>query len=156
LPGETVAERLALVADPDRIRPLISQIRPRINDFLGRAVDVVRARFGGPVSYASLPLEGVDWAWFDIIATDAAYRTAATARRYCEHIRAFVAQGRAQGKPVAVTEFGCATYRGAGDVAGVDNAMIEWGADGRAARLKGEYVRDENEQAIHLRELLDV
>lgn len=49
-------------------------------------------------SYASVvPLEGVDWAPFDISA--------------------FVAQGRAQGKPVAVTEFGCATFRGAGAVA---------------------------------------
>jgi hypothetical protein len=26
-----------------------------------------RSRFGGPVSYASPPLEGVDWSRFDII-----------------------------------------------------------------------------------------
>src|SRR5689334_681236 len=61
LPGDTLADRLALIADPLRVRPLIVQVRARVNDFLGRAVDVVRARFGGPVSYASLPLEGVDW-----------------------------------------------------------------------------------------------
>jgi hypothetical protein len=120
-------------------------------------VDVVRARFGGPVSYASiLPLEGVDWTPFDIIATDAAYRTSVTAPRYRESIRAFVEQGRAQGKPVAVTEFGCATFRGAGEVGGTGDAMIVWGDDGRAARLKGECVRDEQEQVSYLRELLDV
>ena len=79
LPGETLAERLALVADPLRVRPMIKEVRARINDFLRRAVDVVRAHFGGKVSYASLPLEGVDWAPFDIISTDAAYRAAATA-----------------------------------------------------------------------------
>ena len=75
LPGETLEERLALVANPLRVRPIVGEVRARINDFLRRAVDVVRARFGGQVSYASLPLEGVDWAPFDIIATDAAYRT---------------------------------------------------------------------------------
>ena len=77
--GETLTERLAPVADPLRVRPMIKEVRARINDFLRRAVDVVRAHFGGKVSYASLPLEGVDWAPFDIISTDAAYRAAATA-----------------------------------------------------------------------------
>jgi hypothetical protein len=100
LPGETLQERLALVADPLRVRPLIGEVCARMNAFLRRAAQVVRARFGGPVSYASLPLEGVDWAPFDVIATDAAYRAAATAAHFRENIRAFVAQGRAQGKPV--------------------------------------------------------
>jgi hypothetical protein len=79
-----------------------------------------------------------------------------TAPRYRESIRAFVEQGRAQGKPVAVTEFGCATFRGANEVGGTGDAMIEWGSDGRPAGLNGEYVRDEDEQVIYLRELLDV
>jgi hypothetical protein len=156
LPGETLEERLTLVADPPRLRPMIGEIRARINDFLRRAVGVVRARFGGKVSYASLPLEGVDWAPFDIIATDAAYRTAATAEHFRENVRAYVAQGSAQGKPVAVTEFGCGTYRGAADVVDHGASIITWVDDGRAARLNGEYVRDEDEQAAYLRELLEV
>jgi hypothetical protein len=155
-PGETLAERLALVTDPSRVRPLIAEVRARINDFLRRAVEVVRERFGGPVSYASLPLEGVDWAPFDIIATDAAYRSSVTAANFRENVRAFVAQGRAQGKLVAATEFGCATYRGAGNVGSYVDSTIVWDDNGRAARLDGEYVRDEDEQAIYLRELLDV
>ena len=159
LPGETLAERLSLVADPLRVRPMIGEVRARINDFLRRAVDVVRARFGGKVSYASLPLEGVDWAPFDIIATDAAYRTKATAAHFRENIRAFVAHGRAQGKPVAITEFGCTTHRGAADGGGdslVEGAIIVWGDDARPVRFNGEYVRDEREQATYLREVLDV
>jgi hypothetical protein len=159
LPGETLEDRLALVADPLRLRPMIGDVRARINDFLRRAVDVVRARFGGKVSYASLPLEGVDWAPFDVISTDAAYRTKATAARFRDNIRAFVAQGRAQGKPVAITEFGCTTHRGAADGGGdslVEGAIIVWGDDGRPARLNGEYVRDEEEQATYLREVLEV
>ena len=157
LPGDTLAERLALVGDPLRLRPLIAELRAGINAFLGRAVAVVRARFGGRVSYASiLPLEGVDWKPFDVIATDAAYRTSRTAPTYRESIRAFVEQGRAQGKPVAITEFGCATFRGAGGVGGTGDALIEWGDDGRASRLKTECARDEGEQVAYLRELLDV
>ena len=156
LPGETLEERLRLVADPLRVRPMIGQVRARINDFLRRAVDVVRARFGGKVSYASLPLEGVDWSPFDIISTDAAYRSRETAAQFSDLIRAFVAQGSAQGKPVAVTEFGCMTYRGAADLAIDVHSIIVWGDDGRAVRLNGAYVRDEAEQATYLRELLDV
>jgi hypothetical protein len=158
LPGATIAERLALVADPLRLRPMIGEARARINDFLCRAVEVVRARFGGKVSYASLPLEGVDWAPFDIISTDAAYRTKKTAAHFRDNIRAFVAQGRAQGKPVAITEFGCTTHRGAADGGGdslVEGAIIVW-EGARPVRLNGEYVRDEDEQATYLREVLDV
>jgi hypothetical protein len=158
LPGETLEERLALLADPLRLRPMIGELRARFNDFLRSAVGVVRARFGGRVSYASLPLEGVDWALFDIISTDAAYRTKENASRFRDNIRAFVAQGRAQGKPVAITEFGCTTYRGAADLAGHDPTftMIVWGDDARPIGLNGEYVRDEDEQATYLREVLDV
>jgi hypothetical protein len=157
VPGETFAERVALLADLPRLRPMIGEVRVRINEFLRRAVDVVRARFSGPVSYASiLPLEGVDWAPFDVIATDAAYRTTATAARFRENIRAFVAQGRAQGKPVAVTEFGCGAHRGAADLAGRDGSNIVWGDDGRAVRPNGEFVRDEDEQASYLRDSLEV
>jgi hypothetical protein len=159
LPGETLEERLALIADPLRLRPMIAEVRARINDFLRGAVEVVRARFGGKVSYASLPLEGVDWAPFDIISTDAAYRTKVTAAHFRDNIRAFVAQGRAQGKPVAITEFGCTTHRGAADGGGdslVEGAIIVWGDDARPVRLNGEYVRDEDEQATYLREVLDV
>jgi hypothetical protein len=156
LPGETLEERLALLTDPPRVRLLIGELRARVNAFLRRAVDCVRAHFGGPVSYASLPLEGVDWTPFDVIASDAVYRSAATASNFSDLIRAYVAQGREQGKPVAATEFGCMTYRGAAEVASDIHALVEWGDDGRPVGLKGEYVRDEAEQATYLRELLDV
>lgn len=156
-PGDTLEERLALIADPTRARAFIPAVRARMSDFLRRAVDIVRARFGGPVSYASLPLEGVDWTLFDIIATDAAYRSAPTAATYPELIRAYVAQGKALGKPVAITEFGCGSHRGAADAADRGAAaFLEWGDAGRPVRLNREFERDELEQATYLRELLEV
>jgi hypothetical protein len=126
LPGDSLEDRLALLVAPLRLRPLIPEMRARVNEILGKAVEVVRARFGGRLSYASLPFEGVDWGLFDIISTDACYRTAENAARFRDDIRAFVAQGRAQGKPVAITEFGCTTHRGAAD-SGRGDSIIEWG-----------------------------
>ena len=155
-PGDTLAERLAVMSDPVRVRAEIGEVRVRVHEFLRRALDVVRARFAGPVSYASLPFEGVDWTSFDILATDAGYRSAATKPRFRDLMRAFVAQGRALGKPVAITEFGCMTFRGAGDVASDIHALVEWSDDGRAVRLRDEHERDESEQATYLREVLDL
>ena len=136
------------MADPQRLRPLIPEIRARTKELLGNAVETVRARFGGKLSYASIPLDGVDWGLFDIISTDAGYRTAEMVARFREDIRAFVAQGRAQGKPVAITEFGCAAFRGAADQAsrGISD-IVEWDGRARPVRLKGEHMRDEGEQA---------
>jgi hypothetical protein len=156
LPGDSLEDRLALLREPRRVRQLILGVRARMNELLGKAVEVVRSRFGAQVSYASLPFEGVDWGPFDIISTDAGYRTAETAARFRDDVRAFVALGKAQGKPVGVTEFGCATYRGAANLTDRDDSMIEWGHGARPVRLKGDYTRDEDEQARYLSELLDI
>ncbi len=159
LPGDRLEDRLALLAEPLRLRALIPEMRARMNEFLGKAVEIVRVRFGGRLSYASLPFEGTDWGRFDIISTDACYRTAANAARFRDDIRAFVAQGKAQGKPVAVTEFGCTTHHGAADTGASDSgrsdSIIEWDA-ARPVRLKGEFTRNEDEQARYIGELLDV
>ncbi|HVD47517.1 MAG TPA: hypothetical protein VNG70_09570 [Candidatus Limnocylindria bacterium] len=151
LPGDTLSERLGLLTSPDRLREHLGKVPGLINDFLGRAVTTARAHFGGKISYASLPFERVDWAPFDYISTDAAYRSIELADRYRSDIRNFVGQG----KPAAITEFGCCTYRGAADRGGHGDSIVEW--EGTApVRLKGEYVRDEDEQARYLTELLDV
>jgi hypothetical protein len=155
-PGDTLEERMALLADPTHIRAAVPQARAQMKIFLQRAVEIVRARFSGPVSYASIPFEGVDWSLFDIVATDAGYRNAATRARYPELMRAFVEQGRALRKPVAITEFGCGTYRGAGDASAMNDSTIVWDDHARAIGLNGDLVRDEGEQATYLRELLEV
>ncbi|WP_433323079.1 hypothetical protein [Spirillospora sp. CA-294931] len=152
LPGLNLEERLGLLANPERLRAVLPGLHERVNDFLGRAVAAVRARFGGRVSYASLPFEGVDWTPFDLVATDAGYRDAATASGFRESLRAQVARG----KPFAVTEFGCATYRGAADRGGRGDSILEWDERARPVRLTARVVRDEQEQAAYLRELLDI
>lgn len=147
LPGDGIEERLGnLLAD----RELLTGLSEQVNEFLGRAVAVVRARFGGRVTYASVPLERVDWALFDIVAVDA-HRSKEVADSYQEGIRSLVAAG----KPVAITEFGVTPYRGAADLGARCGEIVEYDGD-VPVRLNGAYVRDEEEQARYFRELLAV
>lgn len=149
LPGRDLAERMALLADPARLRAAIPAARAAVRDFLAEAVPAVRERFGGPVGYASLPLESVDWSAFDIIASDAGYRDTTNAAAFPQTLAAAVGQG----KPYAATEFGCCTYRGAGDVAG-QAEPVTYDEHGRAAELTAELERDEDGQARYVMDLL--
>jgi hypothetical protein len=153
LPGDTFAERVGLLLSrPDGLPELIAEIGVRINDFLGRAVALVRERFAGKITYASIPPDRVDWTPFDFVSVDL-YRSAEIADQFAQGVRTLVAQG----KPVAITEFGSASYRGAGDRGALGMEIVEHDAHTRAPlRLNGEYVRDEAGQAAYLRELLEV
>jgi hypothetical protein len=153
LPGDTQDTRLDLLLNqPDRLRERVGEASARVNDFLGKAVALVRERFGGKITYAAIPLERVDWEPFDFVGVDL-YRSAELADQFAEGVCTLVAQG----KPVAITEFGTAAYRGAGDLGGRCMEIVEYDKDtGAPTRLNGEYIRDEAGQAAYLRELLEI
>jgi hypothetical protein len=152
MPGDTLTERAALFADPARVREVLPGVQRETNALLARAAAGARERFGGLIGYASLPMEMVDWTPFDFIASDAGYRDASNAAA----LPANLATMTAQGKPFAVTEFGCAPFTGAadrgsrGDIIGYDENTAQ------AVRLTETVERDEAEQAAYLRDLLDV
>jgi hypothetical protein len=148
LPGSTITERLA---DQQRFRAALPSLPAKINAFLTEATAVARAEFGGRIGYASLPAEGVDWTPFDVVATDAAYPSAQAAGQLADGLRALTAHG----KPAAVTEFGCTTYRGAG-ASGQGDSVIEWDNHARPIGFTKPVVRDEQEQADYLTGLLSV
>ncbi|ONI81916.1 hypothetical protein ALI22I_37660 [Saccharothrix sp. ALI-22-I] len=150
LPGDDLDERLALLSDRDRLIAALPTVPARMNDFLGKAVAVVRERFGGKVTYASIQFEGVDWTPFDFRSIDL-YRTAEIADRFEPAVRALVASG----KPVAITEFGSATFRGAA-ARGARGAEIVVYEGLEPIGLDGDYTRDEAEQAAVIGELLDI
>ncbi|MEA5367695.1 hypothetical protein VA596_49750 [Amycolatopsis sp., V23-08] len=151
LPGDTLPERVAgLVSRSPESQQALAGLPRRVNDFLARVVEAVRARFGGQVTYAAVPLERVDWTPFDIVSVDA-HRSKEVEHLYREGIRTLVAAG----KPVAITEFGCTTFRGAADLGARSGEILEYDGD-VPVRLNGDYVRDEEEQAGYLRELLEV
>jgi hypothetical protein len=154
LPGDAIDERIAalLGGELPRRRELAAVASARVNDFLGKAAAMVRERFGGRITYAAVPFEQVDWTPFDIVSLDL-YRSAEIAGQYREGIARLVAQG----KPAAITEFGSATYRGAGDRGAQGLEIAEHDKHTRMpVRLTGEYQRDEAGQAAYLRELLEI
>jgi hypothetical protein len=153
LAGDTLNERVErLLGEPRRLPELIPEVAARVNQFLATAAALVRERFGGKLTYAAIQLERVDWTGFDIVSIDL-YRSAEVAGRFTDGVRALVAQG----KPVAITEFGAATFRGAGDRGARGLEIVEHDKDtGAPLRLDGDYLRDEDGQASYLRELLEV
>jgi hypothetical protein len=132
-----------------------------LNDHLSRVVDSVRQVYQGPLTYASLPFEDVDWEPFDFIGVDH-FRATRINDRYADMLKPLLAHG----KPVAIMEFGCCTYQGAEDAGGqafniVDMktlVMHQIPLLGRFVqpRLKGQYVRDEALQAREVVESLKV
>jgi hypothetical protein len=153
LPGESIGERLELLlSQRDLMRERVGELSARVNDFLRDAAALVSERFGGKITYAAIHLERVDWSPFDFVCVDL-YRSAEVADRFADGVRALVAQG----KPVAITEFGTAPYQGAGDKGGRVMDVVEYDKEtGLPIRLNGEYVRDEAGQATYLRELLEI
>jgi hypothetical protein len=151
--GDRIDERLdRLLGDPAGRAERITQVRSRLDRFLRTAVAAVRERFHGKVTYAAIPFEGVDWDLFDFVTLEL-IRSAEVAGQFREAVRNLVAQS----KPVAVTGFGSATWRGAGDVAPRAMEIVEYDPVTRVPiRLNGLYERDEAGQATYLREVLDI
>lgn len=153
LPGDTQEERLRpLLTQSEGWREHLVAASGRVNDFLMEAVAVVRAGFAGPLTYAAIGFENIDWTPFDIIAVEL-IRSAEVADHFPAGVRALVAQD----KPVAITGFGAATYRGAGDKGARAMEIVEYDQDtGDPVRLDGTYTRDEAGQATELAEVLEI
>jgi hypothetical protein len=151
--GDRLGDRLdRLLGNPDGRAERIAEIRSRLDGFLRTAVTAVRERFRGKVTYAAIPFEGVDWDLFDFVTLEL-IRSAAVADQFRDGVRNLVAQP----KPVAITGFGTATWRGAGDVAPRSMEILEYDETTDAPlRLNGQYQRDEAGQATYLGELLEI
>jgi hypothetical protein len=153
LPGETPEDRVArLMGRPELRAGAIGELATRLNAFLADAVTAVRERFHGKLTYSSIQFEQVDWTPFDF-ATYELIRSAEVADRFREAVRV-LAKGP---KPLALTGFGTAAYRGAGDRGGRVLEVVEHDQEtGAPLRLTGVYERDEAGQAAYLSELLEI
>lgn len=160
VPGRDFAERTREAIA--RVREGDGGANDRLGEFLGRASAAVRAVYRGPLTYASLIWEDVDWNRFDIIGVDH-YRDSRTKDRYAAMLEPLLTRG----KPVVVTEFGMRTYQGAASGGGELGFGIfdlksvflhQLPLVGRfiRERLNGDYVRDEAMQARELTETLAI
>ena len=152
--GDSVSGRIAAVTDPalqhkpDVMAALASGLE-RARHTLRDIVRAARETFAGPLTYAAGLWETVDWDLFDVVSVDA-YRDAGNAARYRDELRAY----RRFGKPVAVTEFGCSTYRGAADRGGMGWMIVDEKSDPPV--IPGTYERDEEEQVRYLHDMLAI
>ncbi len=99
IPGRNVAERFGSPAN--RVFLKAGRHNAPLNAFLAKVTTAVRAAFGGPLTYASLPWEAVEWSAFDFVGVDH-YRAAQIRDRYVE----MLGPALSHGKPVMIMEFG--------------------------------------------------
>jgi hypothetical protein len=154
VPGDSLSDRIAGMMDPatwsspDKVAEMMAGFE-RGKAALRAIVEAGRGVFGGRVTYAAGAWEEVDWGLFDLVSVDA-YRDATNAAAYREQVRSY---GRF-GKPVAITEFGCCTYAGAGAAGGTGWLILDQASS--TPQLTGEHQRDEGEQVPYFRELMEV
>jgi hypothetical protein len=154
VPGDTMEERLATMMDPTtwtdpKKLARMQQGLVRWGQAQRQIAEAARGEFGGRITYAAGMWEDVDWSLFDIVSLDA-YRDAQNAATFSEQ----VAERLRWGKPLAVTEFGCATYRGAADRGGAGWMIVDRSVDPPV--ITGHYERDEEEQVTYLEDLAEV
>jgi hypothetical protein len=142
LGGETFLERVGspvkLMFTMLKLKYLGTHNKP-LNRFLARANHGVREVFHGPVTYASAPIEKVDWSIFDFVCIDY-YRGKQNKMDYGKRLQHYFSYG----KPVVITEVGCCTYQGAEDKGGRAFMIVD---RKHPDRLQPGYVRDEGLQA---------
>jgi hypothetical protein len=165
IPGRTFSTRLRNAFSTDAVRSGAHN-RP-LNTFLAEATKRVRDVFNGPLTYASLPWETVDWGLFDFVGIDH-YRDARIRERYVAMLEPLFDSG----KPVVITEVGWGTCR-APEGAGPDaeprlGGILSNAVDNRTLflhslpllgrfvrpRLKVSHLRDEERQASEVGETL--
>ncbi|WP_091341458.1 hypothetical protein [Micromonospora rhizosphaerae] len=149
--GATAADRMATMTTPRRL--LWSTLRHgpfpwALNRHLRRAAAAARKRFAGPLTYAALGFESVDWRPFDHVGVDH-YRSGEPLDVWAARI----AERRRHGKPVVLTELGCATYAGAAARGALAWTVVDRSTD--PPRLGEPVVRDERAQAEEVGALLD-
>ncbi|MGX5184686.1 abortive phage infection protein [Streptomyces avermitilis] len=146
VPGANVQERVEnlLEGNFDPVR-----MARRLRRFTAKAAGVGRSVFHGRLTYAAAQDEDVDWGLFDLVGIDY-YAYFRSREAYVRDLAAF----RRFGKPVAVMEFGCCTFKGAPEMGGMGWNVVDH--DKEPPQIKGGLVRSERTQAAYLADVLSV
>jgi hypothetical protein len=128
----------------------MAKLQRKLSVYVAKAVKVARGNFKGRITYgAASDLEQIDWSLFDIVGLDY-YSYHADRAGHTEELQPF----RRWNKPIMILEFGCCTFTGAAEVGGMGWDIVDFTVD--PVEIKPGYVRDEQEQADHLRTMLEV
>jgi hypothetical protein len=146
LPGVNFMERLGSPLSMWWRLKIVGAHNKPLYAFLGKANAAVREVFHGQVTYASAPIEAVDWSLFDFVCLDY-YRVQQNRDSYGPRLKRHFAHG----KPVVISEVGLCTYRGAEDKGARGFMIVD---PKNQQQLDGDYVRDEGLQARELTDML--
>lgn len=144
VPGANVQERVENLLKGDFDPVLMAR---RLRRFTAEAAKVGRSVFHGRLTYAAAQDEDVDWTLFDLVGID--YYS--SFRRPSDYLRD-LAPYRRFGKPVAVMEFGCCTYKGAPERGGMGWDAVDYTKE--PPEIKAGLVRSERAQAAYLTDAL--
>jgi hypothetical protein len=146
VPGDNALERVERLLS-GRFDPV--RMQRRLDRFIANAAATGRSVFGGTLSYGAAYGDKVDWRLFDVVSANyySAFPRRAQYVRELERLKRF-------GKPVAITEFGACTYKGAPRAGGLGWKVVDYEHD--PPRLARELVRSERTQAVYITRLLDV
>ncbi|MGW7415451.1 abortive phage infection protein [Streptomyces sp. NPDC054863] len=146
VPGANAVERIKNLTegnfDPERMAR-------RLREFTARAARTGRSVFHGPLTYGAAEGDDVDWRLFDVVSVNY-YGYHAQRSGYVEDLKPYLRWG----KPVAVTEFGTCTFKGAPEQGGMGWDSVDYTKD--PPEIVGALVRSERAQAAYLTDVLDV
>lgn len=145
IPGKSFLERIRRLV---WLLPFLPIVNARLNRHLADVARVARSQFAGPITYSAGAWEAVRWQPFDLVGVNL-YRDRWNERTYVDQLRRLSRHG----KPVVVTEFGCATFQGAEREGGGGWMIVDFDVTPPAVRHG--YVRSEAVQAALLGDLLD-
>lgn len=133
-----------------KVLPDTERYKEKVRQFIKTLATETRGKFNGQITYASLPDENIDWENFDIVGVNL-YEDVSNKGKYEKELQRY----KSHGKPVAITEFGTAPYKGAGYLGGYAHSVIDW-QHGRLKRGMGfmPVLRDEKAQADYLERLI--
>ncbi|MFE9643913.1 abortive phage infection protein [Streptomyces sp. NPDC006365] len=149
VPGDDVFER---IDNLEKGNFDLAKVQKRLARFTAKAAAVGRSVFRGKLSYAAMQdetFENVDWGLFDIVGIDY-YSYFRQRADYVRELRTFLRWG----KPLAITEFGTCTFKGAPQAGGMGWNIVDHTKE--PPEIKGNPVRSERTQAAYLTDLLDV
>jgi hypothetical protein len=146
VPGAHVLERVERMLD-GRFDPVRTQ--RRLDRFIARAATVGRSVFGGTLSYGAAYGDKVDWNLFDVVSANY-YSSLPRRAGYVRELERL----RRWGKPVAITEFGTCTYKGAPRRGGLGWKVVDY--EQQPPRIATDLVRSERTQAVYITRLLDI
>jgi hypothetical protein len=146
VPGATWQERIDNLS---RGQVDWAAVTRRLNAFLARTAAVARARFRGGITYAAASFEPVDWSPFDFVGLDF-YSYHRSRAGYARELRGY----RRWNKPIVICEFGCCSFSGAQEDAGMGWTIVDYTKE--PPEIPGNVVRSERTQADYLMDLLEV